>query len=121
MENIPRIRSLLAANHRAGAQCLQNIEDVDRAARRAYSPKGYDVADYELAFLMYKIGGRATANIAHRALESLNRHCKTSCFDVTNHSVARLPNISELQAISQPVTHWKRMVFHILLILVSRE
>ena len=82
-ENIPRIRSLLAANHRAGASVFKILEDVDRAARRAYSPKGYDVADYELAFLMYKIGGRATANIAHRALgtpsiDTAKRHVSTS-------------------------------------------
>ena len=82
-ENIPRIRSLLAANHRAGASVFKILEDVDRAARRAYTPKGYDVADYELAFLMYKIGGRATANIAHRALgtpsiDTAKRHVSTS-------------------------------------------
>ena len=82
-ENIPRIRSLLAANHRAGASVFKILEDVDRAAHRAYSPKGYDVADYELAFLMYKIGGRATANIAHRALgtpsiDTAKRHVSTS-------------------------------------------
>jgi len=108
-EKYTRIRSLLAANHRAGASVLKILEDVDRSARRAYSPKGYDVADYELALLMYKIGGRATANIAASCpWNSLNRHCKTSCFE-RHQSFRRQASQHQLnfKPISQPVTTGK--------------
>jgi hypothetical protein len=44
------------------------IEKIDKAAARQYSPKGYTQADFERAFLIYKLGGRSAANIAHRAL-----------------------------------------------------
>ena len=56
-ENIPRIRSLVAAENRAGVSVFSIIEKVQRAALCTYSPRGYQEADYQLAYLIYKIGG----------------------------------------------------------------
>lgn len=70
-EDIPRIRSLMAAQLRAGASVFTTLEKVNQAAHRShcvYSPRGYDVTDYEWVFLIYKLGGRAAANITHWAL-----------------------------------------------------
>ena len=67
-EDIPRIRSLMAVQTRAGASVFSILEKVDDAAKRKYSPRGYDQQDFERAFLIYKLGGRSAANIAHRSL-----------------------------------------------------
>ena len=67
-EDVPRIQSLMAAQTRAGTSVFSIIEKVDQAAARQYSPKGYEWADFERAFLIYKLGGRSAANIAHKAL-----------------------------------------------------
>ena len=55
-ENIPWIKS------------LSILERIKQAAQRTYSSKNYDEADYQLSYLIYKIGGRSAANIAHKAL-----------------------------------------------------
>ena len=44
------------------------IKKIDQAAARQYSPKGYEQADLEHTFLIYKLGGHSTANIAHKSL-----------------------------------------------------
>jgi hypothetical protein len=67
-EDIPRIRSLMAAELRRGSSVFSIVEKVEQAARRAYTPRGYTEAEFQLGFLLYKIGGRAVANLAHRAL-----------------------------------------------------
>jgi hypothetical protein len=67
-EDIPRLRSLMAAQTRAGASVFSIIEKIDQAAARQYSPKGYERADFERAFLIYKLGGCSAANIAHKSL-----------------------------------------------------
>ena len=81
-ENVPRMRSLVAAENRAGASVFAILEKVQRAAQRTYSPRGYQEADYQLGYLIYKIGGRAAANIAQRALglpsvDTSKRHVTT--------------------------------------------
>jgi len=67
-EDIPRIRSLMATQTRAGASLFLIIEKIDKAVTRNYSPRGYNRTDFECAFLIYKLGGRSAANIAHKAL-----------------------------------------------------
>ena len=67
-ENIPRIKSLMAVAQRAGASVFSILERIKQAAQRTYSSKSYDEADYQLSYLIYKIGGRSAANIAHKAL-----------------------------------------------------
>ena len=67
-ENIPRIKSLMAVAQRAGASVFSILERIKQAAQRTYSSKSYDEADYHLSYLIYKIGGRSAANIAHKAL-----------------------------------------------------
>jgi hypothetical protein len=68
---------------RAGASVYSILEKVDKAAARQYSPKGYTQADFERAFLIYKLGGRSAANIAQLALgvpsiDATKRHIATA-------------------------------------------
>lgn len=67
-EDIPQIQSLLATELRAGSSVYSLLEKVQRAAQQKYIPRGYQEADYQLGFLIYKIGGHSAANIAHQAL-----------------------------------------------------
>ncbi|KAF8153671.1 hypothetical protein BJ912DRAFT_476922, partial [Pholiota molesta] len=81
--DIPRLRALMATQVRSGASVYSILEKVDKAACRQYSPKGYEQADFERAFLIYKLGGRSAANIAHRALgvpsiDATKRHIATA-------------------------------------------
>ncbi|KDR81053.1 hypothetical protein GALMADRAFT_91766 [Galerina marginata CBS 339.88] len=98
-ENIPRIKSLMAAAQRAGASVFSILDRIKRAAQRTYSPKGYEEAEYQLSYLIYKIGGRAAANIAHRALgipsiDTSKEHVATSPLI----SSSRFPTAAELIA-----------------------
>ncbi|KAG6884619.1 hypothetical protein C0992_005992 [Termitomyces sp. T32_za158] len=63
-EDIPRIRALMAAEHRRGRSVFSMLEKIDHAARREYHPHGYEKADFQRAFLIYKLGGRSAAKIA---------------------------------------------------------
>ncbi|KAF9536471.1 hypothetical protein CPC08DRAFT_771554, partial [Agrocybe pediades] len=97
-EDIPRIRTLMATQLRSGASVFSIIEKVDQAARRVYSPRGYDIADFQRAFLIYKLGGRAAAEIAHRALgipsiDATKRHINT----VPLQSSPGFPMFAEMQ------------------------
>jgi hypothetical protein len=44
------------------------LEKVDRAVRGTYRPWGYEEADLQRAFLLYKLRGRSAAKIAYRTL-----------------------------------------------------
>jgi hypothetical protein len=63
-EDIPRIRSLMARESRAGSSIFTILERIDAAAKRKYIPRGYTQADFERSYLIYKLGGRAAASIA---------------------------------------------------------
>lgn len=96
-EDIPRIRSLMATQHRAGASVFTMLEKIDQAARRAYSPRGYQISDFQRAYLIYKLGGRAAANIAHRSLgtpsiDATKRHILTAPLQ----SSSGFPTVTEL-------------------------
>ncbi|KAF8875597.1 hypothetical protein CPB84DRAFT_1752637 [Gymnopilus junonius] len=96
-EDIPRIRSLMAAQHRAGSSVFTMLEKIDKATCHAYSPRGYEAADFERAFLIYKLGGRAAADIAHRSLgtpsiDATKRHIITSPI----HASSGFPTLPEL-------------------------
>lgn len=98
-EDIPRIRSLMAAQTRAGASVFSIIEKVDKAATRKYSPRGYNQTDFERAFLIYKLGGRSAANIAHKALgipsiDATKRHIATKPLQASSG----FPSAEELAA-----------------------
>ena len=58
----------MAVAQRAGASVFSILERIKQAAQRTYSSKNYDEADYQLSYLIYKIGGQSAANIAHKAL-----------------------------------------------------
>ncbi|KAG6905050.1 hypothetical protein DXG01_005403, partial [Tephrocybe rancida] len=82
--NIPRIHQLLAVEHRRGRSVYSMLEKLDRAARRAYRPRGYQRADFERSFLIYKLGGRAAVNIAQRSLG-------VPSIDATKRNIASVP------------------------------
>ena len=83
-EDIPRIRSLMATQSRAGASVFTMLEKIDQAARRVYSPRGYQITDFQRAYLIYKLGGRAAANIAHKSLG-------IPSIDATKHHIMTAP------------------------------
>jgi hypothetical protein len=81
--DIPRLNRLTVAALHDGAGVFGLLKKVDQAARHVYSPKGYQKADFERAFLMWKLGGRSAANIAYHTLglpsiESARRHIRVS-------------------------------------------
>ncbi|KAF8150990.1 hypothetical protein B0H34DRAFT_825169 [Crassisporium funariophilum] len=63
-EDIPRIRSLMAREVRAGSSVFAILERIDAAAKRKFIPRGYEQADYERGYLIYMYGGRPAAQIA---------------------------------------------------------
>lgn len=98
-ENIPRIKTLMATAQRAGDSVFSILDRIKKTAQRIYSPKGYAETDYQLTYLIYKIGGRAAANIAHRALgipsiDSSKRHVAMSPLI----SSSKFPTAAELQS-----------------------
>lgn len=98
-EDIPRIRSLMALECKNGCSVFSMIEKVDRVACKLYRPRGYEQADFQRAFLIYKLGGRAAATIAHRTLgiPSINaakRHIVTTPI----RSSAGVPTTSEISS-----------------------
>jgi hypothetical protein len=66
--DIPRLRQLLDQERKQGHSIFSMIEKVDLAANHMYRPLGYQQADYQRSFVIYCLGGRAAANIAHRTL-----------------------------------------------------
>lgn len=65
---IPRIRFALAVQERNGAGVFGYLRAIDSAAKQAYKPKSYEEADFQRAYLIWKLGGVSAANIAHRTL-----------------------------------------------------
>ncbi|KJA25111.1 hypothetical protein HYPSUDRAFT_135245 [Hypholoma sublateritium FD-334 SS-4] len=81
--NIPRLRELLMVAYRAGSSVVALLEKVKQAAERKYSPKSYDETQYQLGYLLYKIGGRAAADLAYTTLgtpsvDTSKRHISTN-------------------------------------------
>jgi hypothetical protein len=95
-EDIPRIRSLMATQSRAGASVFTMLKKIDQAARRVYSPHGYQITDFQCAYLIYKLGGRAAANIAHKTLGIP----ATKCHIMTSplQSSSGFPTTTELES-----------------------
>lgn len=81
--NIPRLRELLMVAYRAGSSVVALLDKVKQAAERKYSPQSYDEAQYQLGYLLYKIGGRAAADLAYNTLgtpsvDTAKRHISTN-------------------------------------------
>lgn len=79
-----RIRSLIAKECRNGRSVFSMLEEVDRAAHRRYRPHGYAEADFQRAFLIYKLGGRSAAELSHHMLG-------TPSINATKRHIAVLP------------------------------
>ena len=97
--DIKRIHSLFRAELRNGAGIFGLLDKTNQASQLVYSPKGYEEADYQRAFLMWKLGGRSAANIAYRTLgvpsiDTARRHISTTPL-VTS---AGIPTTDEINA-----------------------
>jgi hypothetical protein len=97
--DIKRIHSLFRAELKNGAGVFGLLNKTNKASQLVYSPKGYEEADYQRAFLMWKLGGRSAANIAYRTLgvphiDTARRHISTTPL-VTS---AGMPTIDEINA-----------------------
>lgn len=66
--DIPRLCELLMVSYRAGASVVSLLEKVKLAATWRYHPKSYSEAQYQLGYLLYKIGRRAAADLAYTTL-----------------------------------------------------
>ena len=55
-EDIPRIRSPMAVQKREEASVFTMFEKIDKAAQRKYSLWGYEEADFQWTYLLYKLG-----------------------------------------------------------------
>lgn len=78
-DDIPRVRVVLKVgfNGKRGPKGL--LEQVKKAGSDVYKAKSFSDKDYALATLFYRIGGKAIASLAQRALglpslESIRRH-----------------------------------------------
>lgn len=81
--DISRLKALMSRQVRKGSSIYTILDHVNKAATRQYSPQGYEKADFERAFLIYKLGGRSAANIAQRAfgapsIDATKRYISTS-------------------------------------------
>jgi hypothetical protein len=97
--DIKRIHSLFWAELRNGAGVFGLLDKTNKASQLVYSPKGYEEADYQRAFLIWKLGGRSAANIAYHTLgvpsiDTARRHISTTPL-VTS---AGMPTIDEINA-----------------------
>ena len=80
--NIPRIQVLVQVELRNGAGVFGLLSKIDQASALNYRPRSYEEADFQRAFLLWKLGGRSAANIAHRTLgcpsiDSVRQHVGT--------------------------------------------
>jgi len=106
--DIPHLHSLMSAalHDRSGVFGL--LKRVDKAAQHVYLANGYQKADFEQAFLMWKLGGRSTANITFHTLgipsiESARWHIQVS--PIT--AFPGLPTQAEMESnISQCFLEW---------------
>ena len=80
--SMPRIEAALAVVLNAGYGFRGVLDMLDRAARHVYRPQSYAEADFHRAYLIWKLGGAAAAQVAHRALglpsiDATRRHVAT--------------------------------------------
>ena len=66
--HIPQLKSLFAVEIENGAGVFRLLHKVDQASWLVYHAKSYEEADYQRAFLLWKLGGRSAAQIANRTL-----------------------------------------------------
>lgn len=97
--DITWIHSLFRTELRNGAGVFRLLDKTSKAAKLAYSPKGYEEADYHCAFLLWKLGGHSAANIGYCTLgvpsiDMAQRHVSTTPL-VTS---AGMPTIAEINA-----------------------
>lgn len=85
--HIPRLKSLFAVEIENGAGVFGLLHKVDQASRLVYHAKSYEEADYQCAFLLWKLGGRSAAQIANRTLG-------TPSIDTARRYIATVPIVA---------------------------
>lgn len=95
--NAPRIQVTVGIALKAGSSFKGALRMVDKAAHHIYRPRSYEEADYQRAFLIWKLGGAAAARISHHALglpslDTTSRHVMTSHI----HGSPQFPQANEL-------------------------
>jgi len=76
--NLARIQVLIKVELHNGAGVFGLLNKIDHAAAMNYRPRSYEEADFQRSFLLWKLGGRSAANIAHRTLgcPSIDSACR---------------------------------------------
>lgn len=101
--NMPRLQVLINVELRNGAGIFGLLSKIEQASMSNYRPRSYEEADFQRAFLLWKLGGRSAANIAHRTLgcpsiDSARRHVRTKPLS-TSPGMPTLAEISNNLAI----------------------
>ncbi|KAF7970371.1 hypothetical protein HWV62_24292 [Athelia sp. TMB] len=78
-----RIDALFRVELRNGRSVFGLLEKTKEASALIYHPKSYEERDYQAAYLLWKMGGRAAANLSYRALgtpsiSTVRRHVGTT-------------------------------------------
>ncbi|KAF7970084.1 hypothetical protein HWV62_25070 [Athelia sp. TMB] len=82
-QKIDRLHALFRVQLQNGAGPAAILNRTNQAALLAYKAKGYEEADYQRAFLFWKLGGRAVATLANHtagtpSIDTARRHVKTT-------------------------------------------
>lgn len=112
--NVARIQIIFRVELRNGAGIFGLLNKVVSASSSNYRPLSYEESNYQQAYLMWKLGGRSAANIAHRtmgcpSIDSARRHVATKPL-WTSAGVPKLAEIKANLAIgfeNQPVDYTK--------------
>ena len=89
--DIPRLHSLVATAQRRGSSIYRILELIDLAVQQVYKLKGYSETDFQRQFLFLKLGGRQTAELAHRT-------CGLPSSDATREHIQTKPLIVSAKA-----------------------
>lgn len=89
--DIPRLHSLVATAQRRGSSIYRILELIDLAVQQVYKLKGYSETDFQCQFLFLKLGGRQTAELAHRT-------CGLPSSDATREHIQTKPLIVSAKA-----------------------
>ncbi|KAK6977174.1 hypothetical protein R3P38DRAFT_3377681 [Favolaschia claudopus] len=96
--DIPRIHSIVGNDLKQGGSIFATLENISRATNRDLNPKSYTHAEYQLLYLLLKLGGHAAAELGHRCLglpsvRATKRHIATVPLIVSS----RTPTMDEMQ------------------------
>jgi hypothetical protein len=96
-DDIPRLHSLVMTAQKRGSSIHRILELVDLAVQQVYKPKSYSEIDFQRQYLFLKLGGRQTAELAHRTCglpsrEVAQDHIQTEPLIVSS----KMPSLDEM-------------------------